>query len=108
MRDAAIQVSEQLRLAGKKTLEIGIGMHFGEAIVGLVGNAERQINYTALGHTVVVSARLQTLAEGGEVVVSETIYDEVRDQFAFQSIPPVFVKGISTEMRPYQVGRAET
>ncbi len=108
MRDAAVEVSDKLAMEGRKTLEIGIGMHYGEAIVGLVGNAERQINYTALGHTVVVSARLQTLAEGGEIVISEPIYKLVCDQFASVAMPPVFVKGISTEMRPYKVSRLGT
>jgi class 3 adenylate cyclase len=105
MRDAAITVSERLRTAGKQALEIGIGMHYGEAIVGLVGNEQRQINYTALGHTVVVSARLQSLAEGGEVVVSEPIFAELSEAFEFSSMPPVFVKGITAEQRPYQVRR---
>jgi len=108
MRDAALLVSRQLDVEGRRTLDVGIGMHYGEAIVGLVGNAERQINYTALGITVVVSARLQSLAEGGEVVVSEVIHDVVYDQFEFVPMDPVFVKGISTEMRPYQVQKSKS
>lgn len=103
MRDAALTVSEQLQKEGRQTLEIGIGMHYGEAIVGLVGNEQRQINYTALGHTVVVSARLQTLAAGGEVVISETVHAAVQEKFCFHAIEPVHVKGISTEMRPFHV-----
>jgi adenylate cyclase len=105
MRDAAIAVSERMFAAGKQALQIGIGMHYGEAIVGLVGNEQRQINYTALGHTVVVSARLQTLAEGGEVVVSEPIFAEVRGSFIFSAMEPVHVKGITAEQRPYRVTR---
>ncbi len=106
MRDAATAVSQRLKKAGRENLEIGIGMHYGEAIVGLVGNEQRQINYTALGHTVVVSARLQSLAEGGEVVVSEPIFVQVSDAFHFSAMPPVFVKGITAEQRPYQVRRS--
>ena len=96
----------RMEQSGRKPLDVGIGMHCGEAIVGLVGNAERQINYTALGITVVVSARLQTLAEGGDIVVSDVIHDVVGSQFWFEPMPPVFVKGISTEMHPYRVERA--
>ncbi len=106
MRDAALEVSMRMEQSGRKPLDVGIGMHCGEAIVGLVGNAERQINYTALGITVVVSARLQTLAEGGDIVVSDVIHDVVGSQFWFEPMPPVFVKGISTEMHPYRVERA--
>jgi class 3 adenylate cyclase len=103
MRDAGIAVAAKLEAQGRQPLQIGLGMHYGEAVVGLVGNEKRQINYTALGHTVVVSARLQTLAEGGDVVISEPIYEHVKDSFVCVPMEPVFVKGISTEQHPYLV-----
>ncbi len=106
MRDAGIAVARKLEASGRQPLEIGLGLHYGEAVVGLVGNEKRQINYTALGHTVVVSARLQTLAEGGQVVVSEPIYLRVRHHFECVPMEPVFVKGISTEQHPYLVTSA--
>ncbi|HLK60804.1 MAG TPA: adenylate/guanylate cyclase domain-containing protein [Chthonomonadaceae bacterium] len=103
MRDAALTLSARRKAEGRSVLNIGFGMHYGEAVVGLVGNRNRQINYTALGHTVVVSARLQTLAEGGEIVISEPMHEMVRDHFHVVCHSPVLVKGISAPMRPYFV-----
>ena len=103
MRDAAQMLSRQRAGEGKNPLEIGIGLHFGEAVCGLVGNPVHQINYTALGHTVVVSARLQATAGGGEVVVSEDVYQAVADLFTVEARAPVSVKGVSAPVRPYHV-----
>jgi len=103
MRDAAQTLSEQRTKEGKLPLNVGIGMHYGEAVLGIVGNPVRQINYTALGYTVVISARLQTLAAGGEVVVSDAIYQEVASAFRMEGGEPVRVKGVSVPVQPYRV-----
>ncbi len=103
MRDAALAISVKRLERGKPALNFGIGLHYGEAMIGLVGNEEHQINYTALGHAVIVSARLQTLAAGGEVIISETVYAALGETFQVQSRDPVAVKGITELVRPYHV-----
>ncbi len=78
-------------------------MHYGEAMIGLVGNEEHQINYTALGHAVIVSARLQTLAAGGEVIVSAAVFAALDSTFQVEAREPVAVKGIYELVHPYLV-----
>ncbi len=109
MSAAAHRVTAVLRQRGRTTLEIGLGLHCGEAVVGLVGNPN-QFNYTALGYTVVISARLQSLANGGEVVVSEAVREAVGEAFAFSPCERVEVKGISGGVRAWRVAEpaAET
>lgn len=102
MRDAALQVSRQRQAQGLEPLQMGFALHYGEAVVGLVGNP-RRFEYTALGHTVVVCARLQTLAGGGELVVSEAVAEVVGDAFPFEPGEPVHVKGIGQPIRPYRI-----
>lgn len=55
-----------------KSISFGIGAHFGDVIAGLIGDLER-VEYTVLGDTVNVAARLQQLANanGGDIVLSE-------------------------------------
>jgi adenylate cyclase len=103
MQDAAAGVSAELAAEGRTALQVGIGLHYGEAIMGFVGPEDRS-NYTALGHTVVVSHRLQALARGGEVVISEDVYRELAGALPAVPDTPVQVKGISTPVRPYRVG----
>lgn len=102
MQQAAARISAELAAEGREPLRVGIGLHYGEAVVGLVGNPNRW-DYTALGHTVVVSQRLQSIAEGGEVVISETVYRTVYGLFPVEEGEPVQVKGLSEPVRPYRV-----
>jgi adenylate cyclase len=60
-------------LAGRGVM-VGAGVHSGEAFVGNVGGAER-IDFTALGDTVNVAARLGALAGPGELLVSREAWD---------------------------------
>ncbi len=101
MRDAAIEAST--RMSPAERLEIGFGMHYGDAVVGLVGCEDLQVNWTALGYTVVVSARLQTIAAGGEVVISEQVNQITAGAFYVEEGEPVKVKGLTAPVRPYRV-----
>ena len=58
----------------RKGLMVGAGVHTGEAFVGVVGSNEK-IDFTALGDTVNVAARLGGVAGPGELVVSRTAWD---------------------------------
>ena len=57
-----------------KGLMIGAGVHTGEAFVGVVGSDEK-IDFTALGDTVNVAARLGSVAGPGELLVSRVAWD---------------------------------
>jgi adenylate cyclase len=58
-----------------KGLMVGAGVHTGEAFVGVVGGDEK-VDFTALGDTVNVAARLGSLAGPGELLVSRAAWDE--------------------------------
>ena len=107
MREAVQILSAQQAQDGKPVLNLGISLHYGDAIVGLVGNPKQQVNYTAMGLTVVVAARLQTIAGGGDIIVSEEVYQETQDAFVFAAGEPVQVKGLTQSVRPYRVLSAQ-
>lgn len=102
MQEAARAVSRRLLDQSAQPLGVGISMHFGEAVVGLVGNPN-QFNYTALGHTVVVAARLNSVAAADEVLISDAVYREVDVHFSCEAREEVRVKGLSTAVRSYCV-----
>lgn len=77
---------------GKRDIHVGIGINYGEAVVGNIGSTQR-LEYTVIGDSVNTAARLQTLAQGGEVVVSDSVYQQLKDQFDFIPMEPVQVKG---------------
>jgi adenylate cyclase len=80
------------------------GVHVGEAVVGNVGSTER-MNYTALGNTVNLAARLEGLNKqaGTAVLVSEDVYTRVRDQFEFNPFDAVVAKGMTRETRIFEL-----
>ncbi len=59
---------------GRRGLMVGAGVHTGEAFVGVVGSGDK-LDFTALGDTVNIAARLGSLAGPGELVVSRAAWD---------------------------------
>lgn len=104
MRDEVLRLSLDRAHGGDISLKVGISLHVGDAVLGLVGNPTRQINFTALGHTVVVAARLQAVAGGGEVVVSGEVAQRVGGRFVLEARTPLHAKGISQPLQVYRVG----
>ena len=63
-------LNEELRAEGYAAVSIGIGLHTGEALIGYIGSDKRS-EYTAIGDTVNLAARLESNAEGGQILMSE-------------------------------------
>jgi adenylate cyclase len=105
---AAKAAGERLNAAfeaeGLKPFFTRFGIHVGEAVVGNVGSTER-MNYTALGNTVNLAARLEGLNKqtGTAVLASEDVYVRVRDQFEFRALDAVIAKGMTKETRIFEL-----
>jgi len=85
----------EMRAAGLTLIQgIRIGINTGEAIVGNIGS-DKRMDFTVVGDTVNVAARLQELTKEleAETLVSEATYREVAGQFRFQPVPPVVLRG---------------
>lgn len=67
-RDAVETLSESRRTCGKEPLRIGIGLNTGEVVAGCVGTKERA-EYSVIGHTVNLAARLEKTASPGQILV---------------------------------------
>jgi adenylate cyclase len=83
-------------------LSLSIGIHTGEAVVGNIGS-KHLMNYTAVGDAVVVAKRLQEIAEGSSILVSQQVYDQVHAIVAARDIGIVSVKNRSEPVRVYEV-----
>ncbi|MBA2338833.1 MAG: FHA domain-containing protein [Pyrinomonadaceae bacterium] len=84
-------INEELHAAGLQEISIGIGLHTGEATVGYIGS-ERRSEYTAIGDTVNLSARLESNAKGGQILMSEATKSAAQSPFSFRPHDPITVK----------------
>ena len=73
-------------------LPLGIGIHAGTAYVGKVGTVGVN-DFTAIGDTVNVAARLQAEAKAGDIVLSETVYEGVNDRYPELEQMTISVRG---------------
>jgi class 3 adenylate cyclase len=89
---AILERTEPLATGPRAGPRFHIGVNSGPALVGNVGSEEYR-NYTAIGDTTNLAARLQGIAKPGDVVIGSTTAAELGDRFALSSLGPVHVKG---------------
>lgn len=73
-------------------MKINIGLHTGQAIVGNVG-APNLMDFTAVGDTVNVAARLQTQGRGGQIIASLPVCEVVRQDVEVRELGSIMLKG---------------
>jgi class 3 adenylate cyclase len=83
-------------------LPIAIGIHSGEVVVGMFGSARKR-EYTALGHTVNVAARLEQMAAADQILISSQTYELVQAQVHVARLEPIMVKGLADPLQVYNV-----
>ena len=83
-------------------LKMGIGLNAGEVVVGNIGS-ETRAKYGIVGSAVNATQRIQSEAEGGEVVISESVYGAAQDQLVIKRAFEARLKGIKGSAKLYVV-----
>jgi signal transduction histidine kinase/class 3 adenylate cyclase/ActR/RegA family two-component response regulator len=92
MQRSLAQLNEQWQAQGIPKVRFRCGIHQGTAVVGMFGSAERS-DYTAIGPTVNIAARIQSAAEPDCILVSATVADYLNDE-ELRKREPLKLKGV--------------
>jgi class 3 adenylate cyclase len=83
-------------------LGIGIGINTGFMTLGNIGSDIHR-DYTVIGNQVNVAARLESLAEPGQILISQRTYSRIRDLVKAEEVGRIRVKGIHHPVMTYSV-----
>ncbi|MEO7922918.1 MAG: adenylate/guanylate cyclase domain-containing protein [Chitinophagaceae bacterium] len=90
--------------AGEFSPKVSIGINSGEMISGNIGSATlRRLDYTVIGDTVNTAQRLQTAASTGQIVITESCYEQVKQSFNCRIIGPASFKNKAANVTIYEV-----
>jgi PAS domain S-box-containing protein len=83
-------------------LSFRVGIHFGEALLGLVGT-EQRVDYTAIGESVNIAKRLQENAVEGQVLISKAVADRIKKQTEVKSASPIQIEGRDEPLEVFEL-----
>lgn len=85
-----------------RSVGFGVGVNCGPAVVGNIG-CEFRMDFTAIGDTVNTAARLEANAKKGQVLISDVVYERVKDRILVDDVGAIPLKGKSNEVFVYSV-----
>jgi adenylate cyclase len=83
-------------------VKFGLGIHTGPAVFGNIGSKSR-MDYTAIGDTVNTTARLESNAKPGQIILSDAVYQVVKDRIKASSLGEIKVKGKEQGITIYEL-----
>lgn len=83
-------------------VKFGLGIHTGPAVFGNIGSKSR-MDYTAIGDTVNTTARLESNAKPGQIIMSDAVYQVVKDRVIANALGEIKVKGKEQGISIYEL-----
>jgi class 3 adenylate cyclase len=106
---AAVEIQQHIQTlnwararTGQQQMQVGIGVNSGTVIMGNMGS-EEMMNYTVIGDTINVTARLSSVARPGQVIVSQRVAEAISQDAILGKLAPVTVKGKEKPLDIYEV-----
>ncbi|MGH7802705.1 MAG: ATP-binding protein, partial [Candidatus Binatia bacterium] len=102
IRDTLANLADTIR--GERGIEfrVRIGINTGPVVVGTVGS-DLKTDYSAIGDTTNLAARLQSIAAPGTVIISDSTHRLVRGFFEVRTLGPLAIKGKAEPITAYEV-----
>jgi class 3 adenylate cyclase/nitrite reductase/ring-hydroxylating ferredoxin subunit len=106
MLDVADRMKPYMKATYDRDFDIGIGLHYGDAVIGTVSGGNEEI-LTAIGETVNIASRIENANKeaGTRLLVSETLYRQIEGQVKVSDFIRVRLRGTNERMSLYEVVR---
>lgn len=102
-----VNINQKMKALGLPTLEMGIGINTGEAVVGNIGS-EEHTEYTAIGWEVNLAFRIETYAIGNQILISNSTKEAIGiSKLRIDSTKEIKPKGIRESISVYEIGGIE-
>ncbi|HEY5982480.1 MAG TPA: adenylate/guanylate cyclase domain-containing protein [Anaerolineales bacterium] len=100
IREAVAKLHEEL--PEEAHLSFGIGIHYGDAVLGWIGS-EKRLEYTALGDSINTTKRLQENSAKNQILISKVAYDRVSKDVEAKAFTPLVAKGKSQPIEVFEI-----
>jgi adenylate cyclase len=100
IRDAVAALHTEL--PKEAHLDFGVGIHYGEAVLGWIGT-EKRLEYTAISDSVNTTKRIQENSAKNQILISREAYERVKDEIDAKPFVPLSVKGKTQPLEVYEV-----
>ena len=102
MQNAMEEVNEDNAALSLPRLEMGIGIHTGEVVLGNIGSLKKS-KYDVIGSTVNLASRIETYTVGGQILISEAVKEAAGPELVTAKTIEAMPKGVKTPIRLYEV-----
>ncbi len=102
MQESVKKYAEEVRRAHAAVIKIRVGLNSGEVVVRAIGS-DLHMDYTAVGQTTHLAARMEQLADPGAIVITPDTLALVEGYIEVKSLGPVPVKGLADAVEVYEV-----
>src|SRR5215831_15025146 len=95
--------SNQLCSQGRMPLQARVGINTGDVVVRSIETGEGHTEYTPIGHSTSLAARIQSMAPVGSISTTNTTRKLCEGYFTFKSLGTTAVKGVSEPIELFEV-----
>jgi len=103
MQEELKRYSDRIRSEGRLPIQVRVGVNSGEVVVRSIKTDDAHTEYTPIGHSISLAARMQALAPIGSIASTEQVRKLCEGYFIFKSLGPTKVKGVSEPVNVYEV-----
>ena len=96
------EMNKKRRKNKEAEILVGAGINKGNVVSGNIGSRE-MMDYTVIGDTVNLGSRLCSAANPGEILVSKSVYEGLKNDFPFKKLDPIRVKGKAKKVNVFRI-----